>query len=190
MRIKTTFLIITTLFLVSCKTNLTSTQKLSDEIDFSFFAKNEVINSEKIKKSKDISLGYFWEVDDDIYPMFKSYSFQNPKSFERTEGEFLLKVDYFFTKENQLKLKLYEWNINYDDKNSSKNLQNKFNEIKNYVTQQIGNPIFENYENLAKSNEETVRDDVKWNSDNFGAYLFRFKGKGGFDQIRLSIYRK
>ncbi|MEJ8597582.1 hypothetical protein JSO62_02575 [Riemerella anatipestifer] len=190
MRINTLFLIIITVLFVGCKTNTVSNTRISDEIDFSFTNKTEIIKTEKNRKSKDISLGYFWGVDENIYPMFEKYSFQDPKSYERPKNEFLLKVDYFFTKSEELKCKLYEWNINYDSKNQSKSLQKKFGEIKEFVTTKIGKPSFENYEDLSTSTEQTVRDDVKWTSENLGAYLFRFKGKGGFDQIRLSIYEK
>ena len=190
MRIYTVFLILITILFFGCKTNPLSTAKINEEIDFSFTNKTEILNFEKNKKSKDISLGYFWGVDEDIYPLFEKYNFEDPKSYERPENQFQLKVDYFFTKDERLKFKLYEWNINYDSKNSRENLQKKFEEIKALVTTKLGKPSLENYEDLSKSSEETVRDDIKWNSENLGAYLFRFSGKGGFDQIRLSIYEK
>ncbi|WP_228445192.1 hypothetical protein [Chryseobacterium shandongense] len=65
----------------------------------------------------------------------------------------------------------------------------KFEEIKNFLSEKIGDPIYANYEDLEKSKEKTVRDDVKWRSENLNAYLFRFRGKEGFDQIRLVLYR-
>ncbi|MDR6516215.1 hypothetical protein [Chryseobacterium camelliae] len=88
-----------------------------------------------------------------------------------------------------MKLKFYEWNDNEKIETPREIFTDKFEEIKNFISEKIGNPTFVNYEDLEKSDNETVRDDVKWRSKSLNAYLFRFKGKSGFDQIRLVLYR-
>lgn len=49
--------------------------------------------------------------------------------------------------------------------------------MKKYITENLEKPYLEVYEDLEKSKEETVRDDVKWHNKNLNAFLFRFRGK-------------
>lgn len=163
--------------------------KVEKEINLEFLKISEVKKDEISEKSKDKSLGYFWGMSEGIYPYFNNHKFENPISYERPANNFILKVDYFFNKEGDVKLKFYEWNCNEKIETPREIFTDKFEEIKNYLSKKIGNPTFVSYEDLEKSKEETVRDDVKWKSENLDAYLFRFKGKGGFDQIRLALYK-
>jgi len=172
----------------SCSVNKYSNVPVQDEIDLSFKRFTEIKKEEIDKKSKDITLGYFWGIGEDIYPTFEKHTFEIPKSYQRNENNFILKVDYFFTKDDQTKFKFYEWNENEKIEVSNSLFNEKFNEIKKYITEKLGKPYLEVYEDLEKSKEETVRDNIKWQSQNLNAYLFRFRGKGGFDQIRLAIY--
>lgn len=172
----------------SCSLNKYDNVPVRNEIDLSFKSFSEIKKEELDKKSKDITLGYFWGIGEDIYPAFQKYKFEIPRSYQRNENNFILKVDYFFTKDEQIKFKSYEWNENEKIETSSEMFNEKFNEIKKYITENLGKPYLEVYEDLEKSKDETVRDDIKWHSKNLSAYLFRFRGKGGFDQIRLAIY--
>jgi len=172
----------------SCSVNKYSNVPVQDEIDLSLKRFTEIKKEEIDKKSKDITLGYFWGIGEGIYPTFEKHTFEIPKSYQRNENNFILKVDYFFTKDDQTKFKLYEWNENGKNEVAHSLFDEKFYEIKKYITEKLGDPYLEVYEDLEKSKEETGRDDIKWQSKNLNAYLFRFKGKGGFDQIRLALY--
>jgi len=165
------------------------TIKVEKEVNLDFPKISEIKKEEISEKSKDRSLGYFWGVSENIYPYFSSHKFENPITYERPANIFILKVDYFFDKKEDVKLKFYEWNDNEKIETPREIFTDKFEEIKNFISEKIGNPTFVNYEDLEKSDNETVRDDVKWRSKNLNAYLFRFKGKSGFDQIRLVLYR-
>ncbi|WP_160136072.1 hypothetical protein [Chryseobacterium sp. c4a] len=173
----------------SCSFGRFNNVPVQNEIDLSFKSFSEIKKKEIDKKSKDITLGYFWGIGEDIYPAFEKYKFEIPRSFQRNENNFILKVDYFFTKDEQVKFKFYEWNENEKIETSHEMFNEKFHEIKKYLTENLGQPYLEGYEDLEKSKEETVRDDIKWKSQKLNAYLFRFKGKGGFDQIILAIYK-
>lgn len=181
-------LLILTFRLNNCSIYKDKTIKIEKEINLDFPKISEIKKEEISKKSKDKSLGYFWGVSEDIYPYFSNHKFENPISYERPANNFLLKVDYFFDSKEDVKLKFYEWNYNEKIETPREIFTDKFEEIKKFLSEKIGNPIFVKYKDLEKSNEETVRNDVKWRSKNLNAYLFRFKGKGGFDQIRLILY--
>ncbi|MEF9477245.1 hypothetical protein ACR1PO_06360 [Chryseobacterium sp. RRHN12] len=172
----------------SCSLSKYHNVPVRNEIDLSFKSFSEIKKEEMDKASKDITLGYFWGIGEDIYPAFQKYKFEIPRSYQRNENNFILKVDYFFTKDEQIKFKSYEWNENEKIETSNEMFNEKFHEIKKYITENLGKPSLEIYEDLEKSTEETVRDDIKWHNKNLSAYLFRFRGKGGFDQIRLAIY--
>ncbi|WP_343659819.1 hypothetical protein [Chryseobacterium sp.] len=187
MKSRILFLFIILIF-YSCSGNKYSNVPVRDEIDFSFKKFSEIKKEEIDKKSKDISLGYFWGIGEDIYPSFEMYKFEIPRSYQRNENNFILKVDYFFTKDEQIKFKSYEWNENEKIETSNEMFNEKFHEIKKYITENLGKPYLEVYEDLEKSKEEMARDDIKWQSKNLSAYLLRFRGKGGFNQIRLAIY--
>lgn len=182
------FFVFILLLFYSCSVNKYSNVPVQDEIDLSLKSFTEIKKEETDKKSKDITLGYFWGIGKDMYPTFEKHTFEIPKSYQRNENNFILKVDYFFTKDDQTKFKLYEWNENEKIETSHEMFNEKFHEIKKYITENLGKPYLEVYEDLEKSKEETVRDDVKWHSKNLNIFLFRFRGKSGFDQIRLAIY--
>ncbi|MFP3597859.1 hypothetical protein [Chryseobacterium sp. SIMBA_029] len=182
------FYVFILLIFYSCSVNKYSNVPVQDEIDLSLKSFTEIKKEEIGKKSKDITLGYFWGIGEDIYPTFEKHTFEIPKSYQRNENNFILKVDYFFTKGDRTKFKFYEWNENGKIEVAHSLFDEKFYEIKKYITQKLGKPYLEVYEDLEKSKEETVRDDIKWQSKNLNAYLFRFRRKGGFDQIRLAIY--
>lgn len=181
-------LLIISFLLKSCSVYKDKTIKVEKEINLEFPKISEIKKEEISEKSKDKSLGYFWGVSEDIYPYFSNHKFENPISYERPANNFVLKVDYFFDEKEDVKLKFYEWNYNEKIETPREIFTDKFEEIKNFLSEKIGNPTFVKYEDLEKSNEQTVRDDIKWRSKNLNAYLFRFKGKGGFDQIRLVLY--
>lgn len=128
-------------------------------------------------------------VSENIYPYFSNHKFENPITFERPPNNFILKVDYFSDTKEDVKLKLYEWNYNEKIDTPQEIFTDKFEEIKIFLSEKMGNPIFVKSEDFEKSKEETVRDDVKWKNKNLNAYLFRFKGREGFDQIRLALYK-
>jgi len=173
----------------SCSLDRFNNAPVQNEIDLFFKKFTEIKKEEISKKSKDITLGYFWGIGEDIYPTFEKHTFEIPKSYQRNENNFTLKVDYFFTKDDQTQLKFYEWNENEKAEISPNQFNEKFHEIKKYLTENLGQPYLEVYEDLEKSKEETVRDDIKWKSQKLNAYLFRFKRKSGLDQIRLAIYK-
>ncbi|GEN77174.1 hypothetical protein [Chryseobacterium hagamense] len=173
----------------SCSLYKEKILKAEKEISFDFPKISEIKKKEISEKSKDISLGYFWGVSEGIYPYFPNHTFENPISYERPANIFVLKVDYFFDKKGMVKLMLYEWNPNEKTETPEDIFKDKFEEIKNFLSEKIGKPTYVNYEDPEKSREETLRDDVEWKSENLNAYLFRFKGKGGFDQIRLALYK-
>jgi hypothetical protein len=181
------FLLILTFLLNNCSIYKDKTIKIEKEINLDFPKISEIKKEEISEKSKDKSLGYFWGVSEDIYPYFSNHKFENPISYERPNNN--LKVDYFFDKKEQVKLKFYEWNYNEKVETPREIFMDKFEEIKNFLSEKIGNPIFVNYEDLERSKEGTVRDDVKWRGKNLNAYLFRFRGKEGFNQIRLVLYK-
>lgn len=183
------FLLVINVFLNSCSAYKDKTVKVEKEINLDFPKISEIKKDEIFQKSKDVSLGYFWGISDEIYPYFRNHTFENPISYERPANNFVLRVDYFFDKKEEVKLKFYEWNYNEKIETPRDVFTDKFEEIKKFLSEKIGNPTFVNYEDLEKSKEETLRDDVKWRSKNLNAYLFRFKGKGGFDQIRLVLYK-
>ena len=187
MKTKTLYVIIF-LIIYACSVNKNNSIPVQDEIELSLKNFSEIKKDEIIKKSKDISLGYFWGIGEGIYPTFANHKFEIPKSYQRPENNFILKVDYFFTKEDQTKFMMYEWNESEKIETSNNQFNSKFEEIKNYITKNIGKPNYEKYEDLNKSDEQTVRDEIKWKTQNLNTYLFRFKGKGGFNQIRLAIY--
>lgn len=182
-------LLIISFLLVGCSVYKDKTIKIEKEINLDFPKISEIKEEEISEKSKDVSLGYFWGVSEDIYPYFSNYKFENPISYERPANNFVLKIDYFFDKKEDVKLKFYEWNYNEKIETPREIFTDKFEEIKKFLSEKIDNPSFVKYEDLEKTKEETVRDDVKWRSKNMNAYLFRFKGKGGFDQIRLVLYK-
>ncbi|MBV8327998.1 hypothetical protein [Chryseobacterium sp.] len=187
---KTTILFIFIILIsYSCSLGRFNNVPVQNEIDLSFKKFTEIKKEEISQKSKDITLGYFWGIGEDIYPTFAKHTFEIPKSYQRNENNFILKVDYFFTKDDQTQFKFYEWNENKKAEISAHQFDEKFYEIKKYVTENLGQPYLEIYEDLEKSKEETVRDDIKWRNQKLNAYLFRFRGKGGFDQIRLAIYK-
>lgn len=175
--------------LYSCSIYKDKTIKVEKEINLEFPKISDIKKEEIAEKSKDKSLGYFWGVSEDIYPYFRNHKFENPITYERPANNFVLKVDYFFDNKEDVKLKFYEWNYNGKIETPREIFTDKFEEIKNFLSEKIGDPIYANYEDLEKSKEKTVRDDVKWRSENLNAYLFRFRGKEGFDQIRLVLYR-
>jgi len=186
---KSKLLFILSLFIFyACSVNKNSAIPVQSEIDLSLKNFAEIKKEEINKKSKDISLGYFWGIGEGIYPTFANHKFEIPKSYQRPENNFILNVDYFFTEDNQTKFKMYEWNDSEKKETLNNQFSSKFEDIKNYITKNIGKPNSELYEDLEKSDEQTVRDEIKWKSQNLNAYLFRFKGKGGFNQIRLAIY--
>lgn len=177
------------LLLHGCSGYQDKTIKVEKEINLEFPKISEIKKEETSEKSKDKSLGYFWEVSEGIYPYFDHHKFENPITYERPANNFILKVDYFFDKKGDVKLKFYEWNDNEKIETPGEIFTDKFEEIKLFLSEKIGNPAFIKSEDLEKSTEETVRDDVKWKSKNVNAYLFRFKGRGGFDQINLVLYK-
>ncbi|KAA0127221.1 hypothetical protein FY557_13700 [Chryseobacterium sp. SN22] len=182
-------LLIISFLLHGCSVYKDKTIKVEKEINLEFPKISEIKKEEISEKSKDKSLGYFWQVSEGIYPYFDHHKFENPISYERPANNFVLKVDYFFNAEGDVKLKFYEWNYNEKIETPREIFTDKFEEIKLFLSEKIGNPASIKSEDLKKSTEETVRDDIKWKSKNLNAYLFRFKGRGGFDQIRLALYK-
>ncbi|WP_228463088.1 hypothetical protein [Chryseobacterium cheonjiense] len=182
-------LLIISLLLNSCSVYQDKTIKVEKEINLEFPKMSEIKKDETSEKSKDKSLGYFWAVSENIYPYFSNHKFENPITFERPPNNFILKVDYFSDTKEDVKLKLYEWNYNEKIDTRREIFTDKFEEIKIFLSEKMGNPIFVKSEDFEKSKEETVRDDVKWKNKNLNAYLFRFKGREGFDQIRLALYK-
>ena len=189
-------------FLNSCVTK----KHLFNKAIFSDFQQlkiDKIIAFEKKNKSKDITPAYFIDIGEGIYPNTNKYKLEIAKAFKRKDKPKLeLEIDYYYViGDSSVKVILYQWdelktkkaNVFEDDKAKSSMFsifQNKFNQLSDSLTKQLGNPFHKNIEQNITT-DETFRDDVKWKGQNgLNAYLFMFGNNNNrYRQISLAIYK-
>jgi len=179
-------LTITIVFLcfISCKTHISLRTNKVNYIDTNLYSLKYYLQYENLIKSKDISINRYIDISENIYPYIKNHKLQIAKTFLRDDEDFNLTVKYYFNKNKKVKLILYEWN----KKNINSDFETKFENIIEFLNRQIGIYDIKKIEIEEESfNTKTLRDDVKWQTKDTKAYLFRFKNN--FNQIRLAIYK-
>ncbi|KFF06106.1 hypothetical protein [Flavobacterium reichenbachii] len=122
---------------------------------------------------------------------FKDHNFVIPKEFEvATEKSIELAKSYYYTKEGDVKLILYEWNVADTAEVESGKFKAIFAAIEKKVSDKIGQAASKEIESSKIRNDETFRDDIKWKTSELNAYLFRFGDRNNsYNQIRLAIYK-
>ena len=152
---------------------------------------DEYIDIEKKQNSIDVTRNYFVNVSEGIYPYIKNHKFEIPKEFESlTEKSIELRKSYYYIKNGDVKLILYEWNVADTSKVEKEKFKSIFLNIERKVTEKIGQPFSKNMKSDKIRNDKTFRDEVKWQSSELNAYLFRFGDrKNKYNQIRLALYK-
>lgn len=193
--------IISILIIYSCnslkndtvKTNetLSSAAEKTLDIEISLGKIEKYLDIEKKQNSIDKTRDYFVDIDKGIYPYIKDHNFEIPKEFEAaTEKSIELTKSYYYTKEGNVKLILYEWNVADTAKVESGKFKSIFFSIEKKVSEKIGQASSKKIESDKIRNDETFRDDIKWKTTELNAYLFRFGDRNNsYNQIRLAIYK-
>jgi hypothetical protein len=134
--------------------------------------------------SEDKSYDHFVSIDKDIYPYFNSRKLkhESKRFIRKDKSKFISEANYYYDKNDNVKLIFYEWNYN----GSNEDFKKEFDSIANFLNSKIGRFDYKKFEE--DDLDETNRDDIKWTKGNVKAYLLRFKNK--FNQIRLAIYKK
>ncbi|MFD1603191.1 hypothetical protein ACFSJW_06175 [Flavobacterium artemisiae] len=161
------------------------------DIELSLGEIDKYITIEKRQNSIDVTRNYFVDISEGIYPYIKNHTFEIPKEFElQTEKSIELRKSYYYTKNGNVKLILYEWNVADKSEVEKEKFKSIFLNIERKVTQKIGQPFFKKIESKKVRNDKTFRDDVKWQSPELNAYLFRFGDRNNtYNQIILAIYK-
>jgi hypothetical protein len=156
------------------------------------FKIDNLLEYEKSINSKDVSLGHFWSIGEDVYPNKKRYKFGNPFSFRRIECPYFEgSIDYFYTKaKGDIKVIAFNWEVFKEsdwgiNQNIRKDVHQKFLEKYDFlvaaVSELLGKPL------AIEQEKDSGRIDTKWRLTNgLNAYLFRFTN---YDEIRLFIYK-
>lgn len=175
------------------KTNekLISVNEKTIDIEISLGKIEKYLDIEKKQNSIDVTRDYFVDVGEGIYPFIKNHNFEIPKEFKvSTEKSIELAKSYYYTKNGDVKLILYEWNVNDTTEVENGKFKSIFVSIEKKVSEKIGQPSSKKIESDKIRNDKTFRDDIKWKTSELNAYLFRFGDRNNdYNQIRLAIYK-
>lgn len=161
------------------------------DIDISLGKIEKYIVIEKKLNSKDVTRDYFVDISESIYPYIKNHSFEIPKEFEFSpETSIELSKSYYYTKEGDVKLILFEWNKKDTTTVDKKKFKSIFVNLEKRISEKIGQYSSKKIVSEKVKNDKTYRDEVKWKSTELNAYLFRFGDRNNkYNQIRLAIYK-
>jgi hypothetical protein len=153
-------------------------------IDTNLYNLKDYQKFENSINSEDKSYNHFVSISKEIYPYFNSRKLkhESKRFIRKDKSKFISEANYYYDKNNNVKLIFYEWNYN----GSNDNFKKEFDSITNFLNSKIGKYDYKKIEE--DNSDETNRDDIKWTNGNVKAYLFRFKNK--YNQIRLAIYKK
>ncbi|NRT17191.1 hypothetical protein HNP99_003571 [Flavobacterium sp. 28A] len=196
-----TFLIIGIMITNSCNSTKSKISKTEEnlipvaektiDVDISLGKIEKYIDIEKRINSEDVTRDYFVDIGEGIYPFIKNHSFEIPKEFKFIpETSIELSKSYYYTKDGNVKLILYEWNKMDTATVDSRKFKSIFINLEKIITAKIGQYSSKKIESDKLKNDKTYRDDVKWKSSELNAYLFRFGDRNNnYNQIRLAIYK-
>jgi hypothetical protein len=154
-------------------------------------------------KSKDITPDHFIGLGESIYPNRSHFKLETPRTYERIEDStFTNQIEYYYTKDDgSIKAVLFEWNktenstddffsITENPKATARKFQQKYDNIEQYITEQIGKPKKRDIESA--KHKDPFRDDVIWKSDSgLVIDMFMFGNESQhYRQIRLTIYKE
>ncbi|MFB9079630.1 hypothetical protein ACFFLS_07060 [Flavobacterium procerum] len=193
--------VLASLFIYSCNTAKTNNEKNNVienhvaektlDIELSLGKIEKYLEIEKRQNSIDVTRKYFVDIDEGIYPYIKNHSFEIPREFEvPTEKAIELNKSYYYTNEGDVKLILYEWNASNRTEVENGKFKSIFLAIEKKVSEKIGPSSLKNIESEKIKTDDTFRDDIKWETQELNAYLFRFGDRNNdYNQIRLAIYK-
>ena len=151
---------------------------------------HEVILFEKEKGSKERLYNNTFRLGEDYYLNKLKYKLANPRVFERKDKDLYLESDYFYTaKDSSIKVVFYAWGKNlisqdtlYAKSHHFKILQEKYNLLKNQLTNKLGESFKPQLEPGCYLSLATF---CQWKTPNMDAYLAMHA-----NEIRLVIYSK
>lgn len=151
---------------------------------------DEFVKYEKNLKSIDKTRNYFVDVSDGIYPYMKSHSFEIPKEFiNKPENGIQVLKRYYYLKDGNVKMIFFEWSEAEKTKKSNRKFKKIFEKLEIEITKQLGEKSFKNLESKITKDENTFRDDIKWENSKLKAYMFRFgDNENRHNEINLAIY--
>lgn len=161
------------------------------DIDLSLGKIEKYIEIENKLKSKDITRDYFVDIGESIYPYIKNHSFEIPKEYEFSpESSIELNKSYYFIKNGDVKLILYEWNKKDTANIDERKFKSIFINLEKKITETLGPTLSKKIKSRKIRNDKTYRDEIKWKSSELNAYLFRFGDRNNsYNQIRLAIHK-
>lgn len=161
------------------------------DIDLSLGKIEKYIEIENKLKSKDITRDYFVDIGESIYPYIKNHSFEIPKEYEFSpESSIEFNKSYYFIKNGDVKLILYEWNKKDTANIDERKFKSIFINLEKKITEKLGTTLSKKIKSRKIRNDKTYRDEIKWKSSELNSYLFRFGDRNNsYNQIRLAIYK-
>jgi len=171
--------------------NLIPVAEKTIDIDLSLGRIEKYIDMEKKLNSTDVTRDYFVDISESIYPYIKNHSFEIPREFEFSpEPSIELNKSYYYTKDGDVKLILFEWNKKDTATVDNRKFKSIFTNLEKRISEKIGQYSSKRIVSEKVKNGKTYRDEVKWKTSELNAYLFRFGDRNNqFNQIRLSIYK-
>lgn len=175
-------------FFVSCASITIKTETTDVKLELGTIEK--FISYENQIKSVDKTRNYLVDVSEDIYPYMKNHEFEIPKEFTSIpESGIQILKRYYYLKNGNVKMIFIEWSETVRDKNSNKKFEKIFEQLEKNISEQLGKSSFKNLESKTVNDNNTYRDDVKWENSKLNAYMFRFgDNENRHNEINLVLY--
>jgi hypothetical protein len=126
-----------------------------------------------------------------VFIRILNHSFEIPKEYEfSSESSIEFNKSYYFIKNGDVKLILYEWNKKDTANIDERKFKSIFINLEKKITEKLGPTLSKKIKSRKIRNDKTYRDEIKWKSSELNAYLFRFGDRNNsYNQIRLAIYK-
>ena len=141
--------------------------------------------------SVEVTRHHFVDISENIYPFIKNHDFEISKDFMfMPERNVELRTNYYYTKENDVKLIFYTWTKSDTSEVHKKLFRQIFEKLESEITNKLGKYSAKNIESKTTKSDETFRDDIKWDNSEVNVYMYRFGDKrNSFNEINLVIYK-
>ena len=182
---------ITTLIIVaiSCS-SIKSVNEKTTNVELELGNIDKFISLENKLNSKDVTKKHYVDVSEGIYPYIKNHTFDIPKEFVNYPEHGIELRKCYYSQNNEVKLILYEWKQMDTTEVPKSKFKSIFQQLEKYISSKLGSNSSKNIESKTVKDDETYRDDVKWENSEIKAYLFRFGDRENrYNEIRLAVYK-